>query len=213
VTAEVIPFNPLDKHNLGASVAEAMLNKPVEPLGELKAFKGAGIYAIYYSGQHPAYAALTAQTEEGPVFPIYVGKAIPAGGRKGVSIAGIQNTQALFNRLREHAESIRATALGIGDFSCRYLVVEDIWIPLGEALLIAKFSLVWNVLIDGFGNHDPGAGRYQGLQPRWDVLHPGRQWAPKCRPREETEDGIMLEVQNHLSNSALPKSPHVLRGE
>lgn len=44
------PYNPLDKKNLGASVAEALLERTVHPLGKLEVFVGAGIYAIYYTG-------------------------------------------------------------------------------------------------------------------------------------------------------------------
>ena len=55
MSAKIIPFNPLDKKNLGASVAEAMLGSPIHPLGGLSSFEGAGIYAIYYTGDFPAY--------------------------------------------------------------------------------------------------------------------------------------------------------------
>jgi hypothetical protein len=50
-------------------------------------------------------------------------------------------------------------------------------------------------LIDGFGNHDPGSGRYKGVRPRWDVLHPGRSWADKCQPRQETIQDIRNDVE------------------
>ena len=43
--------------------------------------------------------------------------------------------------------------------------------------MIARFGPVWNSIVDGFGNHDPGAGRRAGMVSRWDVLHPGRAWA------------------------------------
>lgn len=56
--SNIIPFNPLDKKNLGASVAEAMLEQKARPLGELKPFFGVGIYAIYYTGDFPEYAPL-----------------------------------------------------------------------------------------------------------------------------------------------------------
>jgi hypothetical protein len=50
----------------------------------------------------------------------------------------------LFRRLNEHAQSIaQAENLELSDFSCRYLVVDDIWIPLGESLLIEKFAPIW----------------------------------------------------------------------
>jgi len=204
------PYNPLDKRNLGASVAEALLGRKAHPMGGIKTFQGAGIYAIYYTGSFSAYnriAGLNAASDL--VAPIYVGKAIPAGARKGGVGLDSQATKALYNRLSEHAESIKASAnLSIADFQCRFLVVDDIWIPLGESLLIAKFSPVWNTLIDGFGNHDPGQGRYNGMRPRWDVLHPGRTWAEKCKARPETAAEISSELTAHLERLALPKSPH-----
>ena len=46
---EYAPYNPLDKLNLGNSVAEAMLETRAHPLGVLEPFTGAGIYAVYYS--------------------------------------------------------------------------------------------------------------------------------------------------------------------
>jgi Eco29kI restriction endonuclease len=129
--------------------------------------------------------------------PIYVGKAVPTGGRKGnidpeISAKGA----ALFSRLDEHRKSIeQATNLEIGDFWYRYLVVDDIWIPLGESLLIQRHRPIWNSLIDGFGNHDPGSGRHQGARPNWDTLHPGRSWADKCGPSKLTE----TQLRHHIA--------------
>lgn len=205
------PYNPLDKENLGASVAEALLGRRIHPLGDLKRFKGAGIYAIYYTGPFLSYESIAQRNRDSRFeAPIYVGKAIPEGGRKGGS-PGEAATQSLFGRLRDHEKSVRAaTNLSIDDFQCRYLVVDDIWIPLGESLLIAKFSPVWNTLVDGFGNHDPGKGRYQGMQPRWDAIHPGRSWAEKCASRPDSADQILNDIASYLQNINLPKSPHFL---
>jgi hypothetical protein len=211
-TAQIIPFNPLDKRNLGASVAEALVGSKAQPLGKLTSFVGVGIYAIYYCGPFSAYQKISKpnQIDPGaPTVPIYVGKAVPAGARKGNALADPLRSKALFNRLTEHAESIRLTPnLSIDDFSCRYLIVDEIWIPLGESLMITKFGPLWNSLIDGFGNHDPGKGRYAGLRPRWDVLHPGRSWAEKCQARPETYADIERDVRNHLKSTQVPQSPH-----
>lgn len=211
-SAEIIPFNPLHKKNLGASVAQALVSQPVHPLSQLQAFRGSGIYAIYYHGNYPAYGAISRpnQVDAGhPVIPIYVGKAVPQGTRKGKVMPDSTRSKALFGRLQEHAESILATGtLDIGDFSCRYLVVDEIWIPLGESLMITKFSPLWNLFLEGFGNHDPGKGRYNGLSPKWDTLHPGRAWALKCRQREETQADIQREVQSYLASTTLPDTPH-----
>ena len=208
--SDPVPYNPLDKWNLDASVAEAMLGRKPHHLAELRSFSGAGIYAIYYAGHFPAYQKLAEQNQgNDPATPIYVGKAIPAGGRKGSVSTGGTTTKALFSRLKEHAESIKATTnLRVEDFLCRYLVVDDRWIPLGESLLIAKFAPIWNRLIDGFGNHDPGKGRYNGMRPKWDVLHTGRGWAEKCQPRSETAAQIDREITAHLKVLNAPRSPH-----
>lgn len=210
MTAEIIPFNPLDKRNLGASVAEAMLASMVYPLGDLSEFKGAGIYAIYYAGDFAPYAEIYKRNKDSKTAPIYVGKAVPAGARKGGGTGNIGG-KSLFNRLSEHAESIRSVNnLRIEDFTCRFLVVDDIWIPLGESLLIARYSPVWNALIDGFGNHDPGSGRYNGLRPRWDVLHPGRAWAARCKERSETATNIALDVETYLRNATFPTTDRLI---
>jgi len=205
------PYNPLDRKNLGASVAEALLGRRPKLLGELEPFSGAGIYAIYYTGKFSAYDAIV-KRNIGDRFeaPIYVGKAVPQGARKGGSDVDLLATKALYNRLCEHAESVEATSnLDIKDFYCRFLVVDDIWIPLAESLLITKFAPVWNTIIDGFGNHDPGKGRYEGMRPRWDVLHPGREWAIKCKERPETAAQIIADVGEHLRSKPIPPTPNV----
>jgi len=213
MTADIIPFNPLDKKNLGASVAEAMLSGTEHPLGGLTDFNGAGIYAIYYSGDQALYEEISRRNKEKKTAPIYVGKAVFPGARKGGGLSS-GTGRPLFNRLTEHAESIAAaTNLEVRDFSCRFLVVDDIWIPLGESLLIARYSPVWNSLVDGFGNHDPGKGRYNGLRPRWDVLHPGRHWAEKCKMRTETAIDIARDVETYLKSASFPSSDRLFGQE
>lgn len=207
MTENVIPFNPLDKKNLGASVAEALLVSSVHPLDGLQSFYGAGIYVIYYTGDFAEYEPIASRNRDGKFLaPIYIGKAIPEGGRKGIAVA--TRTTALYRRLKDHAESIRAAAPGlrIEDFHCRHLVVDDIWIPLGESLLITRYEPLWNRFIDGFGNHDPGAGRHQGMRPRWDVLHPGRAWAARCRPRPESKEDIRRDIRSRLQTATFTTS-------
>ena len=48
-------------------------------------------------------------------------------------------------------------------------------------MLISRFEPLWNKLVDGFGNHDPGKGRYQQKKSAWDLLHPGRPWAERLQ--------------------------------
>ncbi|MPS68791.1 MAG: Eco29kI family restriction endonuclease [Novosphingobium sp.] len=192
-------YNPLDKINLGKSVADALLSRPAEPLASITPFEGAGIYVLYYRGAHECYAPIAKQNRTGANWPIYIGKAIPSGGRKGASMSASKRGTALYKRLTDHRDSILEVeqgsgTLAIADFDVRYLTVDDIWIPLGESLLIANFRPVWNIALDGFGNHDPGKGRYSGLRPLWDHLHPGRPWAERCAQRPET----LVEVEQRL---------------
>lgn len=211
------PYNPLDKINLGKSVAEALLDRPDYPLAAVPAFNGAGIYVIYYLGQYGPYAEIGAANSEELRWPIYIGKAVPSGARRG--LASIANRPYVYGRLSEHRELIaaaeaEATAKGqavlrVEDFRVRYLVVDDIWIPLGESLLISTFKPVWNGMLDGFGNHDPGAGRYGGQRPLWDVIHPGRSWAMKCQPRPETPENIEARIADYLNRNAPPRSAHM----
>ena len=212
---DLTPFTPLARENLGASVAEAMLEKKAWPLASVvaKSFKGAGIYALYYTGKFDAYGQIAARNRDDKFeVPIYVGKAVPAGARKGNVGLGTATGAVLWGRLKEHAESVKAASstLKLEDLHCRLLIVDDIWIPLAESLLISKFSPVWNKRIDGFGNHDPGAGRYNGLRPLWDVLHPGRGWADKCKPRSETAAQIATDLKAYLKTAQVPAKPKLL---
>ncbi len=203
-------FNPLDKRNLGVNVADALVIEEAEPLGDVKSFKGAGIYALYYRGGFPAYRPLATKNGQSLAEPIYVGKAVPAGARKGGFGLGEDPGLVLFQRLREHAETVRQVEanaiqrraehqLKIDDFLCRYLLVDDIWIPLGESMLIERFHPIWNKVLDGFGNHDPGKGRYKQQRSPWDTLHPGRIWASRCQPYAKTAEQILEVVAAHFA--------------
>ena len=202
------PFNPLDKGNLGASVAKELLFRPIGLLPP-EPFIGAGVYAIYYLGEHLPYepysSIATHNYEPEMAIPIYVGKAVPAGARTGGFGLDAPPGNVLYKRLQEHAESIRlAKNLDSRDFHCRYLTVDDIWIPLAENVLIEKFSPIWNTTIAGFGNHDPGSGRSGQKRSAWDILHPGRTWADKLpqhlRSEAELKEMILEALAKRNSN-------------
>ena len=198
------PFNPLDKNNLAESVVTALLEQVAIPLGDirLQTIGGAGIYVIYYAGDFPAYASLSIKSpSQIDNAPIYVGKAVPSGARRGIADSDSAKGSALSKRLKDHADSIRSaqTTLRITDFFCQVLTVEDIWIPLGETLLIKRFKPLWNVVVDGFGNHNPGRGRHQGMKPKWDVLHPGRHWADSLTERTDSIEDILRSIEQHFT--------------
>lgn len=192
------PFNPLSKTSLAESVADALLAQPVSALPP-KAFDGAGIYAIYYHGAFDLYGQITRQNRNQKYqLPIYVGKAVPPGARRGGLGVDVKPGKALHQRLREHARSVEeADNLRLEDFKCRYLTVDDIWIPLGEALLIQRFQPLWNTVVDGFGNHDPGGRRRSKYKSPWDIIHPGRAWAGRHSGGLTVEE-IRSRVTSHL---------------
>ena len=144
-------------------------------------FNGAGVYAIYYTGENELYSLLGQKRIDEQRIPIYVGKAVPSGWRQGRK--KVSDAPHLFHRLNEHCRSItKADNLSIENFSCRFtILVDEITSLIGvlESELIGKYTPIWNSCIDGFGNHDPGAGRYEQARSEWDTLHPGRIWASK----------------------------------
>lgn len=198
------PYNPLDKINLAESIEREMLAQPCVALPPPR-FDGAGVYAIYYSGDFPAYAPISAPECDKP---IYVGKAVPAGGRRGGFLTAAPG-RVLHARLGEHAQSLQQAAnLDLADFRCRYLVVDDIWIPLGEALLISHFEPVWNRVVDGFGKHVSGRGREGGRRSSWDELHPGREWAAREQPAALTQAELLAKIEEFFAGQ-LPASEQI----
>jgi len=193
------PFDPLNMKNIAESIHGAIMSDPAVPLKDLKKFSGPGIYALYYKGTFPSYAELSAANDAEATFPLYVGKAIPAGGRKGASTGEAMTNTALYKRLNEHRSSIvSAENLDIDHFSARWLVLDPVWISLGETLMIGRYAPVWNLIAEGFGNHAPGSGRAAGKIPLWDVLHPGRGWSLDLASRTQLAANIMQDVEEHI---------------
>jgi hypothetical protein len=209
-------YNPLDKEALGLSVRDALLEQPVlsMPPGD---FKGAGIYAIYYTGSFRPYKPIADQNKDGKFScPIYVGKAVPKGSRKGGLIKDPKNSTALTNRLKHHADSISAaTNLSIQDFYFRHLVVDDIWIPLGEAYMIEKFQPLWNKVVEGFGIKTPGKRRREQYTSLWDMVHPGRQFVAHLGlpPNPKSKASILQEIEDYLAMPQEQKAKVPLKDE
>ena len=184
-------YNPLTYQNLMVGLATYFQGIQTGPMGDALAqtpvVNGPGVYAIYYRGNLDFYQPISDGRE-----PIYVGKAVPPGARKGRT----PNTgaAALHARLREHAKSIdEADNLSIEEFQFRCLPVEPVWITLAERFLIDRHQPVWNLSVDGFGKHDSGTARRGGERSWWDTLHPGRAWAMQessSRSQEEAQSRV-----------------------
>lgn len=187
-------YNPLSVDELGRNAARALMEYPADVLPPGESFGGAGVYTLHYLGRFRAYAGLGTDT------PIYVGKADPPGRRQGRRSADSATT-ALYSRLVHHSQSIAsANNLDLRDFRCRWLVLDPVWIGLTEQVLIAQYQPLWNVAVDGFGNNDPGRGRWNQRRSQWDTLHPGREWAFNLRDRGETASRIVAAVLDFRAN-------------
>lgn len=202
------PYNPLEKANLAASIVRAILESPVKSLSETSHLIGAGVYVIYYTGKLECYASVAAKNQGGKFGqPIYIGKAIPKGGRKGgLSDDASAKGTALRDRLVQHLTSVSEAAnLGAEHFHYQSLVVDDIWIPLGENVLIERYKPVWNRVLDGFGNKDPGQRRKAQYCSPWDVLHPGRKFATKLGANPRTAAEIEVDLKSYFETGTVPK--------
>jgi len=176
------------------------------PMPLTKACPGAGVYALYYFGSFTPYQPLAIKTRTGGQIPIYVGKAVPAGWRTSRQASPTSTTTAsVCARLGQHARTIDgASNLEITDFECRFMVVAASivgMIPAIESALISKFHPLWNSVVDGFGNHDPGSGRYGQVPSEWDILHPGRSWVSRLiNPSLVTNREITQRVEAALTH-------------
>ncbi len=203
-------YNPLARINIARSIAGELLARRAIPLSDSDGIVGAGIYALYYCGDFPAYAPAR-NAPERLDHPIYVGKAIPKGGRKGGLRPSGKESRALADRLRQHATSINEVDnLDLADFQVRYLVVDDIWIPLGENMLIETFKPVWNRAVDGFGNKDPGRRRKDQFRSPWDVLHPGRIFARKLAESPVEMSFMETRVADYFAGRKMAKLPRIV---
>jgi len=212
------PYNPLQKRNLAESIVRAILEKEPRRLSDTNELNGAGVYIIYYTGDLPLYEHVSSQNKHKKFEqPIYIGKAIPKGGRKGgfADDDSAAKGKALKDRLGQHFTSVNESVdLDASDFYYRCLIVDEIFIPLGENMLIERFRPVWNVVIDGFGNKDPGRRRKDQYRSPWDVLHPGRSFADKLGDHPNTAEEFIVSVNTFFDTGqiAKPKKPVGAKG-
>ena len=196
----------INQHVFQAPQLTSILEEAVEffenskhhSLTEIEPFEGSGVYAVYYHGLFVPYHWLSTPNQGTPVLPIYVGKTVPAGRRTGKVGLDPQSETSLYYRLGQHRRSIeQATNLIASDFRIRFVVLRGIASELTESLeiqLIAKHHPLWNQIVSGFGNHDPGKGRYFQSKSQWDVLHPGRPWADRLKGAAPTIEAILESI-------------------
>ena len=190
---------------VGRVIALTLIAQERLPLANTAKFYGSGIYAIYYNGDFSPYLMLS-KTEH----PIYVGKADPdsPGAKDPVS-----QGPKLAGRLNDHRRSIsKAATLNIGDFDCRFLVVQSGWQAAAERYLINLFRPIWNSEVNicyGIGKHGD-VGRQHPNSP-WDTLHPARDWANNnIKGDQKPPEQIILEIQEHLATNSPYTDRHQL---
>ena len=177
---------------------------PVHPLPPPEKFHGTGIYALYYTGKTAPYKKYSDLNRLAYDFPIYLGKAVPSGWRQSrTEQSDDKPTSELYSRLSQHGNSINMVDnLAIADFSCRFMIFDGTssdMIGTLEAAVIKWKKPLWNSYLDGFGNHDPGKGRYEQSKSDWDVVHPGRTWANKCNGKTPTRESLLAGIEAFLS--------------
>ena len=178
---------------------------PVHTLPPPEPFLGTGIYALYYTGKNPLYLRYAALNRLSYNHPIYVGKAVPTGWRQArISDNSLNQSRELFGRLRQHSKNVGiGSGLSPKEFMCRFVIFEDAgsdMIGTIEASLIKLNRPLWNTVVDGFGNHDPGAGRYEQAKSDWDVIHEGRLWAEKCKGIPKKKKAILTKISSHFKS-------------
>ena len=126
-------YDPLTWDNLMMGLIVRFEKTPFVDFEAIEDARGPGIYALFYDGPHPAYVPISGTRK-----PIYVGKAVPRGTRKGTGTESAP--YALRDRLRLHRRSLElATNLVVDDFMSRYLAVVPVWVTLAERFLIDHY--------------------------------------------------------------------------
>lgn len=198
-------YDPLRRENLGKSVLWALVSSKPVPLGQIPDFGGSGIYAIYYAGPNPLYARISDNACD---TPIYVGKADPAGSRKGQNVDAAWEGTKLRDRLRQHGRKIdKADDLDLDHFLARYLPADDLFTPIAERLMISGLQPVWNVALEGFGVNQQGGGREGAqLRPKWHEVHRGIPWADGMTAQPGGPEPLRAAIAAHLDVFGTPPS-------
>ena len=179
-------YDPLTFDNLMSGLVRHFEAIDKSQLRELDGgnVEGPGIYALFYTVDLDFYEPIAADGQH----PIYVGKAVPPGSRKGGKPD--VSKPMIFGRLKNHSRSIEAARnLDLAHFQYRSLAVVPVCITLAERFLVENYKPVWNICLEGFGKNVPGRARARqraelvGYTAPWSRL--GRKRArrnenPRC---------------------------------
>ncbi|MEM8872937.1 MAG: Eco29kI family restriction endonuclease [Planctomycetota bacterium] len=190
-------FDPLSYSGLGDAIASAFIRQPRQPLESFVGGASSGVYALYYHGEHDAYARLRQNWfSESEILkvPIYVGMGITRSN-KGVEPV---SSNRLRSRITGYRGKIEKVDLHSRDFHVVFLTMRDAWAVLAETYLISNFRPVWNVAVQGIGGNAPGRNRGSAFSD-WDALHPGRQTqGPRVAEALERRPAILKRVREML---------------
>ncbi len=157
-------------------------------------FYGSGVYAIYYHGAAEEVYRPISETET----PIYVGKADPVDNdAETVEAQGMK----LFNRLKEHAKSIKKTEMPLEDFFYRAVPIQSGMQTAVEDFMIRLFRPIWNKEIKicfGIGKHGDAPTTRTNKRSPWDTMHPGRGWAADTTENQMPREAIREKIAAHF---------------
>jgi len=164
-------------------------------------FPGNGVYALYYTGDHPLYKDYSAANSKKLKAPIFIDSALKREQKIGRS--GKKADIGLYEKIREQYRNIaKTTNLNPGDFYFKALVLDTEHPGVGktiESALVKHYKPLWNECLEGIGNHNPGKGRMRQAPSSWDVIHPGREWVSKLKGTPECSRRIKRRVKKHMS--------------
>ena len=103
---------------------------------------------------------------------------------------------------RERADS-RSTRLRAGRSAIRLRHHAG---SIDEAT-IEQFKPIWNLVIYGVGNKDPGKRRATQFRSPWDVLHPGRQFPEKLADGGTTAEMPITRLRAYFAGQFVPLVP------
>jgi hypothetical protein len=73
--------------------------------------------------------------------------------------------------------------------------LETDLIPTLESTLIRQYRPLWNNVVAGFGNHNPGVRRSAQSRSEWDVLHAGRPFADRLTGPQPMRETVLAKVE------------------